>query len=324
MWSGVIIREKMLAYFLKRLGQSFITLFIVVTIVFCLLRLMPEEGYLGAGTDKLSEAAKEAILRNMGLRDPLIVQVKNFYVNLLKGNLGRSAIYRPQTEITVILKEKIPYSLFFGLASITISLVFGIISGALMARSKGKTFDKIGTVFIVFMIAVPAVIYHLLIQLYVTQWSGLPMLFNERRPETWILPTFSLSIAGIASYSMWMRRYMVDEINKDYVKLATAKGQTSQKIMLRHVFRNSFVPVIQYIPSSILYTIAGSIYVESLYSIPGMGGLLVQVIQRQDNPLVQVLVLIYSCLGVFGLMLGDIAMTIVDPRIKFAKRKEAR
>jgi oligopeptide transport system permease protein len=314
----------MLAYFFKRFGQSFLTLFIVVTFVFCLLRLMPEEGYLGPGTDKLSESAKEAILRNMGLRDPLVVQVKNFYAKMLKGDLGKSAIYRPQTEITVILKEKIPYSLFFGLASISISLLVGIVSGALMARNKGKSFDKIGTVFIVFMIAVPAVIYHLLIQLYVTQWARLPMLFNERRPETWILPTLSLSISGIASYSMWMRRYMVDEINKDYVKLATAKGQTSQRIMLRHVFRNSFVPVIQYIPSSILFTIAGSIYVESLYSIPGMGGLLVQAIQRQDNPLVQVLVLIYSSLGVFGLMLGDIAMTIVDPRIKFAKRKEAR
>jgi oligopeptide transport system permease protein len=314
----------MLAYFFKRFGQSFLTLFIVVTFVFCLLRLMPEEGYLGPGTDKLSESAKEAILRSMGLRDPLIVQVKNFYVKMLKGDLGRSAIYRPQTEITLILKEKIPYSLFFGLASISISLLVGITSGALMARKKGKSFDKIGTVLIVFMIAIPAVIYHLLIQLYVTQWTKLPMLFNERRPETWILPTISLSIAGIASYSMWMRRYMVDEINKDYVKLATAKGQTSQRIMIRHVFRNSFVPVIQYIPSSILYTIAGSIYVESLYSIPGMGGLLVQAIQRQDNPLVQVLVLIYSSMGVFGLMLGDIAMTIVDPRIKFAKRKEAR
>ena len=314
----------MLAYFLKRLGQSFITLFIVVTLVFCLLRLMPEDGYLGPGADKLSPQAREAILRSMGLMDPLLVQVKNFWVNVFRGDLGKSSIYRPQTEITLILKEKIPYSLFFGLASISLSLFVGITAGAFMARNKGKLFDKTGTLFIVFMTAVPAVIYHLLIQLYVTSWTGLPMLFNERRPESWILPTLSLSIASLASYAMWMRRYMVDEINKDYVKLARAKGQTSQRIMLRHVFRNSFVPVVQYIPSSILFTIAGSIYVESLYSIPGMGGLLVQVISRQDNPLVQALVLIYSSLGVFGLMFGDIAMAIVDPRIIFAKKKGAR
>jgi len=285
---------------------------------------MPEEGYLGPSADKLSQQAREAMLRSMGLRDPLIVQVKNFWVNVFKGDLGKSSIYRPQTEITLILAEKIPYSIFFGLAAISISLLTGITAGAMMARTKGKLFDKTGTLFIVFMIAVPAVIYHLLIQLYATRWTGLPMLFNERRPESWILPTLSLSIAPLASYAMWMRRYMVDEINKDYVKLARAKGQTSQRIMLRHVFRNSFVPVVQYVPSSILYTIMGSIYVESLYSIPGMGGLLVQVISRQDNPLVQALVLIYSSMGVFGLMLGDIAMTIVDPRIKFAKKKGAR
>jgi len=285
---------------------------------------MPEDGYLGPGADKLSPQAREAILRSMGLMDPLLVQVKNFWVNVFRGDLGKSSIYRPQTEITLILKEKIPYSLFFGLASISLSLFVGITAGAFMARNKGKLFDKTGTLFIVFMTAVPAVIYHLLIQLYVTSWTGLPMLFNERRPESWILPTLSLSIASLASYAMWMRRYMVDEINKDYVKLARAKGQTSQRIMLRHVFRNSFVPVVQYIPSSILFTIAGSIYVESLYSIPGMGGLLVQVISRQDNPLVQALVLIYSSLGVFGLMFGDIAMAIVDPRIIFAKKKGAR
>ena len=276
----------MAAYFLKRLGQSFLTLFIVVTIVFCLLRLMPEEGYLGPGADKLSEQAREAILRSMGLRDPLVVQVGNFWINVFKGDLGKSSIYRPQADITMIIAEKIPYSLFFGLVSMAISLSVGISYGALMARSKGKLFDKIGTLTIVFMIAVPSVIYHLLIQLYITSWTGLPMLFNERRPESWILPTISLSIGSIAGYAMWMRRYMVDEINKDYVKLARAKGQTGQRIMLRHVFRNSFVPVVQYIPSSILFTIVGSIYVESLYSIPGTGGLLVQVISRDRKSVV--------------------------------------
>ena len=309
----------MLAYFTKRLGQSFITLFIIVTMVFCLLRLMPEDGYLGEGANKMPQATREAILRSMGLRDPLIVQVKNFYVNLFKGDLGLSTIYRPKVPVTTIIAEKVPYSVAFGLMSMGVSIMVGISSGALMARSKGKLFDKVGTVFIVFMNAVPSIVYHLLIQLYVTQWTGLPILYEMTRPETWILPVLSLSIGGIAYYAMWMRRYMVDEINKDYVKLARAKGQTSKKIMFGHVFRNSFVPLVQYIPSAILFTIAGSIVVESLYSIPGMGGLLVQTIQRQDNPLVQALVLIFSCMGVFGLMLGDIAMVIIDPRIKFAK-----
>lgn len=112
---------------------------------------------------------------------------------------------------------------------------------------------------------------------------------------------------------------MVDELNKDYVKLARAKGLKNNKIMLNHVLRNAFVPMIQYLPSAILYTIAGSIYIESLYSIPGMGGLLVDAIQRQDNTLVQALVLIYSSIGIFGLFIGDILMAILDPRIKLQR-----
>lgn len=112
---------------------------------------------------------------------------------------------------------------------------------------------------------------------------------------------------------------MVDELNKDYVKLARAKGLRNRTIMVRHVLRNAFVPMVQYLPSAILYTIAGSIYIESLYSIPGMGGLLVDVIQRQDNTLVQALVLIYSSIGIFGLFIGDILMAILDPRIKLQR-----
>ena len=117
---------------------------------------------------------------------------------------------------------------------------------------------------------------------------------------------------------------MVDEMNKDYVRLARAKGVSNKKITMGHVFRNAFVPMIQYIPTSLLYTISGSIYIESLYSIPGMGGLLVDVIGRQDNPMVQAIVMIYSCIGIVGLLLGDLLMGVIDPRISFVKKEGAR
>ena len=93
---------------------------------------------------------------------------------------------------------------------------------------------------------------------------------------------------------------------------------------MRHVFRNAFVPMIQYIPTSLLYTVSGSIYIESLYSIPGMGGLLVDVISKQDNPMVQALVMIYSCIGIIGMILGDILMAIIDPRISLNRKESAR
>ena len=152
----------------------------------------------------------------------------------------------------------------------------------------------------------------------------LPILFSPSQPSSWILPAISMSLGSSASYAMWMRRYMVDELNKDYVKLARAKGLKDKKTMRKHVLRNAFVPMSQYLPASLLYTIAGSIYIESLYSIPGMGGLLVDAIQRQDNPLVQALVLIYSSIGIIGLFLGDVLMASLDPRIKLDRKGGAR
>ncbi|NLY86088.1 MAG: ABC transporter permease [Tissierellia bacterium] len=309
----------MLKYSIKRLFQSLLTLFIIVTVVFLLMRLLPEEGYFGDAYEKLDEAQREAILTSMGLRDPIHIQLINFYKNLLKGDLGESITFRPRVPVMEIIKDKVPYSLYFGLASIAISLIVGISLGIAMARNKSKFWDKLGTGYIVFVRAVPAAVYFLFIQIYITDIFKLPMLFKIDDPKTWILPTISMSLGGIASYAMWIRRYMVDELNKDYVKLARAKGLDSKKIMVRHVFRNAFVPMAQYLPATILFTISGSIYIESLYSIPGMGGLLVEVIKRQDNTLVQALVLIYSSIGIVGLFLGDILMALFDPRIKLER-----
>lgn len=314
----------MFTYVLKRLIQSILTLLVVISIVFALMRLMPEEGYFGEGYEKLDEAQREAILTSMGLRDPLHKQLVDFYKQILKGDLGKSIIYRPKVDISTILQEKIPYSLKFGLGAMGLSLAAGLPLGILMALNKNGFWDKLGTIYIVFINAIPAAIYYLFLQVYVTGMLKLPMLYSESNPISWILPTVSMSLGGMASYAMWMRRYMLDEINKDYVKLARAKGLSNKRIMISHVMRNAFVPMAQYLPSAILFTIAGSIYIESLYSIPGMGGLLVTAIQRQDNTLVQALVLIYSSIGIIGLFLGDLFMAILDPRIKLSKKAGAR
>jgi len=285
---------------------------------------MPEEGYFGQAYEKLDEAQREAILTGMGLRDPMHIQLKNFYKSLLVGDLGKSIIYRPKVPIADILKTKIPYSLYFGLTAVVISLIAGISLGIIMARSKSQIWDKLGTGYIVFINAVPAAVYYLFLQLYVTDIFKLPILFKPDNPASWVLPAISMSLGSTAAYAMWMRRYMVDELNKDYVKLARAKGLRNKTIMVKHIFRNAFVPMAQYLPSTLLYTISGSIYIESLYSIPGMGGLLVDVIQRQDNTVVQALVLIYSSIGIIGLFLGDVLMAMFDPRINLQKKGGAR
>ncbi|MBR3741083.1 MAG: ABC transporter permease, partial [Clostridia bacterium] len=283
----------MVKYVLKRLALSVLTLFIVITIVFVLLRQMPIEGYFD-NFEKLSEAQINVKLANLGLTKSIPAQLLDFYTKLFQGDFGTSTRYSVGTSIAGIIAQKAPLSIQMGLMSMALSLLMGIPLGAAMARSKNKFWDKFGTVFIVFINAVPAAVYYIFIQLYGTDWMHISLLFDRTNWITWILPVFSMSLGSTASYAMWLRRYMLDEINKDYVRLARAKGVVSQKIMMRHVFRNAFVPMIQYIPASILYTISGSIYIESLYSVPGMGGLLVDVIGRQDNPMVQTLVMLYS------------------------------
>ncbi len=313
----------MFRYILRRLLGAAITLVIVLSIVFVLLRQMPIEGYF-ENFDKLSPAVINARMESMGLNDPIPLQLKNFFLQLFRGDMGQSARYRVGAPISGIIAQKAPLSIALGLMSMALAMALGIPLGAAMARSKGRFWDRFGTLFIVIINAVPSAVYYILIQMYATEALKIPMLFDRNNPVTWILPVFSMSLGNIAYYAMWLRRYMLDEMNKDYVKLARAKGVSTRKLTMRHVFRNAFVPMIQYLPTSILYTVGGSIYIESLYSIPGMGGLLVDVINRQDNPMVQAIVMIYCVIGVVGLLLGDLLMGVIDPRIKFAKKEGAR
>lgn len=313
----------MAKYLAKRIARSLITLFIIICVVFILMRAMPIEGYF-QNFDKLTDAQIQAGLREQGLLDPIPVQLYHFFQNMLHWDFGVSHTYRVNVPVTEVLADKLPISIKLGSLSILVSLILGIPLGTLMARHKGKFFDKFGTLFIVFIEAVPAAVYYLIIQLYGTSLLGVSLLFDETNWVYWILPVFSMSLGNVAYYGMWLRRYMVDESNKDYVMLARAKGVSGGRIMFRHIFRNSFVPLAQYIPSSFLNTIIGSIYVESLYAIPGMGGLLVTVIKAHDNNMVQAIVLLYATVGVIGLLLGDILMTLLDPRISLAGKAGGR
>ena len=310
----------MAAYLGKRFLRSFLTLFIILSIVFILVRQMPIEGYF-PNIEKMTEEQIQNGIKQMGLDQPIYVQLFNFFKNLiLHGDLGTSRIYRNNVPVAEILAPKIPVSIKLGSLSLLFSMLVGLPMGTLMAKYKGRQFDHIGTGFIVMINAVPAAVYYLFIQLYGTEIFGISMLFKANKVSSWILPVFSMSLGNIAYYAMWLRRYMVDESKKDYVMLARIKGADENRIMFKHIFRNSFVPLAQYIPTSFLNTVIGSIYIESLYSIPGMGGLLVDVIKKQDNAMVQGIVLLYACVGVIGLLLGDLMMVLLDPRINFSKK----
>ena len=314
----------MLKYILKRLARSLLTLLIIVSIVFILMRKMPITGYF-PNYDHMSQEAIANGLHMMGLDLPVPQQLLLFLKGLFtKGSLGISYVYRNQVPVTEILATKWPISVKLGLLGQALALLIGLPLGTVMAQHKGGWIDRFGTGFIVTIQALPAAVYFLLIQLYATEAFRLPLAFTYENPKTWILPVFSLALPNIVYYAMWLRRYMVDESTKDYVKLCQIKGMSSRAIMFKHVSRNAFVPLGQYLPTTLLNTVVGSIYVESLYSIPGMGGLLVDVIKRQDNAMVQAIVMIFATVGIVGLILGDIMMSLLDPRISFTGKKGGR
>ena len=254
----------MLKYVLRRFCSAVLSLFIIVTVMFCLLRMMPLEGYLGANVDKMSPEVIAAKLAAKGLDKPVHIQLLNFYKGLFKGDLGRSWIFRENVPVVDIIEPKIGVSLKMGGMAMALALCVGMPLGIIMARSKGRWPDKLGTGFIVFIQAAPSAVYFLFIQMYFTGWFNLPMLYDSEAPVTWILPVVCLALPSVASYGMWMRRYMVDQMNQDYVKLAKAKGVSERRIMTSHIFRNAVVPMVQTIPGSLLLTIMGSLYVESI------------------------------------------------------------
>lgn len=314
----------MLKYTVKRLFQSLLTVLIIVVAVFLLMRLMPVEGYFGDEFQKLSQDMINRKLDSLGLLDPPLVQLKNFLVNLLHGNLGVSSRIQIDVPVTTIMMQKMPISAAFGIISTIISLILGIAMGVTQARFKGKFADSLGTGYIIFINSVPPLVYYFFIQVFVSKWLNLPMRYNDQNIMSCILPLVSMSLGGIAGYALWIRRYMVDELNKDYIKLARAKGLPYKNIMYKHVLRNAFVPMVQYLPVSFLMTIGGSLLIEELYAIPGMGNLLVQATTKQDNNLVQALILVYSTVGILGVFIGDILMMVIDPRISIDSKGGSR
>lgn len=212
-----------------------------------------------------------------------------------------------------------------GITSLGISLITGILMGITQTRFKDKIPDHIGTAYTVFVNAVPSLVSYSLVLTFGSRVLGLPSLYSTRNAgRSSILPIVCLALASIAHYALWTRRYMVDELNKDYIRLARIKGMSSKTIMVKHVLKNALVPLVQYIPASFLLTISGSLLVERFFSIPGMGPLLTDSITRYDLNVVQTLVIIYATLGVLGVFLGDVLMMILDPRIKLADKGGSR
>ena len=316
----------MLKYTIKRLVESLITVLIIVTIVFLLLRMLPTDYYFTEEQlMKFTEEQKQEQLLAAGLLDPIPEQLMDFYNNVIHLDFGESRRIQNGVAVTKVIGDKFAISMQLGLIAIAISVVIGVPLGILQTSFKDRVPDHIVTVYTIFVNAVPSLVTYSLILIFGSRVLGLPSMYSTRNPgPSSILPIVCLSLGSIAWYALWVRRYMIEELNKDYIKLARVKGLSSRSIMVKHVLRNAFVPIAQYLPQSMLLTIGGSLLVERFFSVPGMGPLLTDSIQRYDTNVVQTLVMLYASLSILGVFLGDVLMMIIDPRITLANKGGTR
>ena len=217
--------------------------------------------------------------------------------------------------------SKMGYSFSIGICAVVISYLLGVPLGILMARKKDKLVDKLGTIYIIFIIAVPSLAYIFLFKA-IGYKMGLPTVFNVDSSSKlmYVLPVVSLSLPSIASLMKWLRRYMIDQMNSDYVKFARSGGLSESEIFSKHILKNAIIPIVHGIPGSILGALTGAIITERVYVVPGAGNLLTQAINKYDNSVIVGVTLYYAILSVTSLILGDILMSMVDPRISFSSK----
>ena len=216
-------------------------------------------------------------------------------------------------------------SFIMGILSLILAYAIGLPVGLSMAKHKDGLVDKLGMVYIIFIIAVPSLAYIYLFR-YLGAKIGLPSVFptlGAGDVRSWILPVISLALPSISSLMLWTRRYVVDQMNSDYVKFAKAKGLNQSEIFKNHIFKNAIIPIAQGIPASLAGCITGAIMTEAIYSVGGMGKMLPDAIKQYNNAMVIALSFIFSSISIISVLLGDIVLIKLDPRIQL-QEKEGR
>lgn len=218
-------------------------------------------------------------------------------------------------------KSKIGFSFVIGILATILAYLIGVPVGIAMARKKDKLTDKIGTFYIVFIMSVPSLAYIFMFKA-IGGKMGLPTTFDMESSNKlmYVLPIISLALPQIGNIMKWLRRYMIDQMNSDYVKFARSGGLTESEIFRKHIFKNAVIPIVQGIPSAVLGAMVGAIITERVYLVPGAGNLLTEAIGKYDNGVIVGVTLFYALLTVASVILGDVCMSLVDPRISFSSK----
>jgi peptide/nickel transport system permease protein len=322
----------MTAYIIRRLIIGIIILLLVTMIVFLFMRLLPGDplivymaGYDIQRVNSIGPEEYHAMLHKFGLDQPIAVQYYQWLGKILQGDLGESI--KLQENITTLMAERMPRTAYIGFIAFIITISLGIASGVVCALRRGTWIDNVVTPLANTGITVPVFWLGILLMYFFSYklgWlptSGWTSPFEDFWLSTkkLIMPIFCLSVGGIGGLCRLTRSCMLEVMGQDYVRTAWAKGLSERVIVVRHQIKNAMIPIITVLGGSLGAILGGSVFIETVFAIPGMGRLMTNAVFDQDYQIVQAGVLLFGGIVIFSNLLVDILWAWLDPRIRYTK-----
>ena len=304
--------SKTMLYILKRLLLAVLTVWIVITITFFVMRAVPGGPFLGEKA--VTEAAMKALEAKYGMDKPLMEQYFTYLKDIItRFDFGPSLKQRGRDVIDVI-KDGMKTSAKLGVIAACCALVAGVVLGAIAALRRNKVIDKVIMVITTAFVSMPSFIMgSLLLIVFAVKLGVVPA--NGAQAGGLILPIITLALYPTAYITRLTRSSMLDVLGQDYIRTAKAKGVSSMKIIFGHALKNSLIPVITYFGPMLAYIVTGSLVVEKIFAVPGIGRAFVSSITDRDYPMIMGTTIILASLIVIMNLVSDILYKVVDPRI---------
>ncbi len=305
----------MLKYTIKRLIIGLLTLFVLITVTFFLMKIMPGSPFSSEKT--LNPELMRQLNQRYGLDQPLFVQYTRYLGNLLRGDLGESIVKRGRMVIDVISKSA-PVTMRLGLIAASFSMIVGITLGLIAAFTKKKWVNNLVMIIVTLGVSIPGFLLALLmIIVFGVNLGWLPVISkNLSTPAHYVMPVIALSFYPIAMISRLIRSSMLEVQRQDYMVLARAKGLSPMQVTLHHGLKNALIPVVTYAGPMVAYLLTGSFVVEMLFTIPGIGSEFVSSVTNRDYTLIMGLTIFLGALVIVINIIVDLISVIIDPRIK--------
>ena len=308
-------------YIAKRLIISVVTLLVILLVLFLLLQLMPGSPF---NDQKLSPEQVAVLKEKYGLDQPVILQFFRYVGNMFRGDLGVSYSLSPNTPITELLIERFPITLKIGFLSMVFGTLAGLMLGFLTAFFRNKILGFFYHLLTLLGIAVPSYLFAMCFSYFLGfKTSMFPLLYDFRDPAgSMFMPVLSMSLGVMAVIARFSKAEAQDVMKSDYVMLAKCQGLPSRTVILKYILRNSLMPVITVMAGLLVGLLTGSLVIEQMFSIPGVGGLLTNAINANDYSVVIALSFVYSALYIVVMLILDILYCVIDPRVRLGGKAE--